>query len=83
MTEDKELRKELKKSYKKSIGIIVAILLIAATIIAVIDAMHYQSTEDAYIENHPVSHWYDEGCDNQRLQHWCTADWSGNADSER
>ena len=54
MTEDKELRKELKKSYKKSIGIIVAILLIAATIIAVIDAMHYQSTEDAYIENHTV-----------------------------
>lgn len=54
MTEDKELRKELKKSYKKSIGIIVAILLITATIIAVIDAMHYQSTEDAYIENHTV-----------------------------
>ena len=48
------LRKELKKSYKKSIGIIVAILLITATIIAVIDAMHYQSTEDAYIENHTV-----------------------------
>ena len=54
MTEDTELRKDLKKSYKKSIGIIVAILLIAATIIAVIDAMHYQSTEDAYIENHTV-----------------------------
>ena len=54
MTEDKELKKELKKSYKKSIGIIVAILLITATIIAVIDAMHYQSTEDAYIENHTV-----------------------------
>lgn len=54
MSEDKELKKELKGSYKKSIGIVVAVLLIAATIIAVIDAMHYQSTEDAYIENHTV-----------------------------
>mgnify|MGYP002706589405 CR=1 FL=1 len=54
MTEDKELKNELKKSYKKSIGIIVAILLVTATVIAIIDAMQYQSTEDAYIENHTV-----------------------------
>lgn len=54
MSKDKELNKELNKSYKKSIGIVVAILLITATIIAIIDAMHYQSTEDAYIENHTV-----------------------------
>ena len=54
MTEDKELKNELKKSYKKSIGIIVAILLVTATVIAIIDALQYQSTEDAYIENHTV-----------------------------
>lgn len=54
MTEDKELKKELKKSYKKSIGIVIAVILLVATGIAIFEAMHFQSTEDAYIENHTV-----------------------------
>ena len=54
MTDDKELKKELKGSYKKSIGIVIAVILLIAVAIAINDAMHYQSTEDAYIENHTV-----------------------------
>ena len=54
MTEDKDLKKELKHSYKKSIFIITAIILVIAVVIAVIHAGQYQSTEDAYVENHTV-----------------------------
>ena len=54
MTEDKELKKELKSSYKKSIIITVAIALLIAVGIAIMNASHYQSTEDAYVENHTV-----------------------------
>ncbi len=54
MTEDKDLNKVLKHSYKKSIFIIISVILIIAVAIAVINAGHYQSTEDAYVENHTV-----------------------------
>lgn len=54
MTDDKELKNTLKTSYKRSIFIVVAILVVAAVAHMIHQIACYESTDDAYIENHTV-----------------------------
>lgn len=51
---EKEVKKTLDKSLKRSIIIIVAVVAVIVVALAVIYNMQFQSTDDAYVENHTV-----------------------------
>lgn len=51
---EKEVKKTLDKSLKRSIIITVAVVAVIVVALAVIYNMQFQSTDDAYVENHTV-----------------------------
>ncbi len=51
---EKEVKKTLDKSLKRSIIIGVAVVLVAVLTLAIIYNSQFQSTDDAYVENHTV-----------------------------